>query len=253
MELKGIHHVTAISATIKRNLDFYVRTMGMRLVKRSVNQDDVSAYHLFYADAIGTPGTDLTFFDWDVRPERRGTHSITRTGMRVEREASLDWWRERLQERGVSVGTTEERDGRTTMDFEDPEGQRLRLVVDGGAGDPPVPWESSPVPAEHQIRIRECRVDLIGIQFEGARCPIHVRGPTVQEAAVQQQRNAEAGGQRIPCRVLEHLVAQAAHEPCDHRVHELQREFTRSSSVGLPWAMRNARSTARCWCWSRCA
>lgn len=152
MELKGIHHVTAISATIKRNLDFYVRTMGMRLVKRSVNQDDVSAYHLFYADAIGTPGTDLTFFDWDVRPERRGTHSITRTGMRVEREASLDWWRERLQERGVSVGTTEERDGRTTMDFEDPEGQRLRLVVDGGAGDPPVPWESSPVPAEHQIR-----------------------------------------------------------------------------------------------------
>src|SRR5690606_24799729 len=88
MELKGIHHLTAVSARISENYRFYTGVMGMRLVKRSVNQDDVSAYHLFYADAIGTPGTDLTFFDWKVPREERGTRSITRTGLRVNGVAS---------------------------------------------------------------------------------------------------------------------------------------------------------------------
>lgn len=73
MQLHGIHHLTAVSAAIRENLQFYTRTMGMRLVKRSVNQDDVSAYHLFYADAVGTPGTDLTFFDWNMPQESRAT------------------------------------------------------------------------------------------------------------------------------------------------------------------------------------
>ena len=77
IELKGIHHLTAVSAKIRDNKRFYTRTLGMRLVKRSVNQDDVSAYHLFYADAKGTPGTDLTFFDWPVPPEMRGSRSST--------------------------------------------------------------------------------------------------------------------------------------------------------------------------------
>ncbi|MEO8201733.1 MAG: VOC family protein, partial [Gemmatimonadota bacterium] len=79
LDLTGIHHLTAVSARIRDNYRFYTKTMGMRLVKRSVNQDDVSAYHLFYADDLGTPGTDLTFFDWPVQPERRGTRAITRT------------------------------------------------------------------------------------------------------------------------------------------------------------------------------
>ena len=79
IELKGIHHLTAVSAKIRDNHHFYTGTMGMRLVKRSVNQDDVSAYHLFYADAKGTPGTDLTFFDWPMPTESRGTRSISRT------------------------------------------------------------------------------------------------------------------------------------------------------------------------------
>ena len=74
--LTGIHHLTAISSSIRRNHQFYTQVMGLRLVKRSVNQDDVSAYHLFYADGAGSPGTDITFFDWDVPPERRGTHSL---------------------------------------------------------------------------------------------------------------------------------------------------------------------------------
>jgi glyoxalase family protein len=152
MELTGIHHLTAISADIRQNHRFYTSTLGMRLVKRSVNQDDVSAYHLFYADAKGSPGTDLTFFDWPVPPERRGTRSIVRTCLRVNGEASIRWWAERFADQAVEQGVVTERDGRRVLDFEDPEGQRLTLIDDGGAGDPPTPWDRSSVPSEHQIR-----------------------------------------------------------------------------------------------------
>ena len=152
MQLTGIHHLTAISAAIRENHRFYTRTLGMRLVKRSVNQDDVSAYHLFYADAKGSPGTDLTFFDWPVPRERRGTRSIVRTCLRVNGEAALTWWVERFDASRVSHGDIGERDGRLMLEFEDPEGQRLALVDDGGAGDPPTPWDGSPVPKEHQVR-----------------------------------------------------------------------------------------------------
>ena len=151
MQLLGIHHLTAVSAKIRDNRRFYTDTLGMRLVKRSVNQDDVSAYHLFYADAKGSPGTDLTFFDWPAPRERRGTRSIVRTNLRVRREA-LSWWLQRFNELGVEHGEIVERDGRYTLAFEDPEGQRLALVDDGGKGDSPVPWERSPVPVEMQIR-----------------------------------------------------------------------------------------------------
>jgi len=152
MDLTGIHHLTAISARIRDNYRFYTQVMGMRLVKRSVNQDDVSAYHLFYSDAVGSPGNDLTFFDWPVPPESRGTHSITRTHLRVNGRVALEWWMGWLAQHGVAHRGVEERDGRAVLDFEDGEGQRLALIDDGGAGDLPVPWERSPVPAEHQVR-----------------------------------------------------------------------------------------------------
>jgi glyoxalase family protein len=154
MHLTGIHHLTAVSAAIRENYRFYTKVLGMRLVKRSVNQDDVSAYHLFYADAVGSPGTDLTFFDWDVPRERRGTHSITRTHLRVSGgSATLAWWERRLKEQGAPVvGSVAERDGRLTLDFEDGEGQRLALVDDGGQGEAGQPWAASPVPAECQVR-----------------------------------------------------------------------------------------------------
>jgi glyoxalase family protein len=151
MDLEGIHHLTAVSAKIRDNHQFYTKTMGMRLVKRSVNQDDVSAYHLFYADALGSPGTDLTFFDWPVPPERRGTRSIVRTHLRVDGLNALEWWKDNLKERGVKSGEVAERDGRLTLDLEDFEGQRLSLVDDKGAGQAH-PWERSPVPREHQVR-----------------------------------------------------------------------------------------------------
>jgi glyoxalase family protein len=151
MQLEGIHHLTAVSAEIARNVQFYTRTLGMRLVKKSINQDDVSAYHLFYADGMASPGSDMTFFDFPATPEKRGTHSITRTALRVAGEETLEWWEARLAELKVTHGEIVMRDGRATLDFEDFEGQRLSLIDDGGAGEAH-PWAKSPVPAERQIR-----------------------------------------------------------------------------------------------------
>jgi glyoxalase family protein len=151
MQLTGIHHLTAISAKPRENLAFYRGLLGMRLVKKTVNQDDVSAYHLFYADGKANPGTDLTFFDFPAAPERRGTNSISRTGLRVAGESSLGYWRDRLKAAGGDTGEVREVDGRLTLPFEDGEGQRLVLVDDGGVG-PASPWERSPVPPKHQIR-----------------------------------------------------------------------------------------------------
>jgi glyoxalase family protein len=151
MQLTGIHHLTAVSADAPGNRAFYTGTLGMRLVKKTVNQDDVSAYHLFYADGKASPGSDLTFFDWPAPREQRGAHSITRTGLRVNGENTLRWWKQRLDKAGVKAGEIVTRDGRLTLDFEDHEGQRLALIDDGGKGSAN-PWEKSPVPAEHQIR-----------------------------------------------------------------------------------------------------
>ncbi|MEA3208532.1 MAG: glyoxalase family protein [Chthoniobacter sp.] len=151
MQLGGIHHLTAVTGNASRNHAFYTQTLGLRLVKKTVNQDDVSAYHLFYADGQATPGTDLTFFDWPVGPARRGTHSIVRTGLRVGSAASLEWWAQRFTELGVRQAAIVEQDGRQTLDFEDEEGQRLSLVNDEGRGEAH-PWDRSTVPTEHQIR-----------------------------------------------------------------------------------------------------
>jgi glyoxalase family protein len=150
MNLKGFHHLTAVTADAPGNYKFYTDTLGLRLVKKTVNQDDTTAYHLFYADGVGSPGTDITFFDWPVGRERRGTHSVTQTGFRVASAESLSWWQHRLTMKGVKQEKIAEVAGRPTLAFEDAEGQRLALVADneGEAHS----WEQSPVPAEHQIR-----------------------------------------------------------------------------------------------------
>src|ERR671910_3456813 len=96
MELGGLHHLTAVTTEAAGNVAFYTEVLGLRLVKKTVNQDDTSAYHLFYADALASPGTDVTFFDWPMPRERRGTRSIVRTALRVAGEDSLRWWAERL-------------------------------------------------------------------------------------------------------------------------------------------------------------
>lgn len=149
MDLIGIHHLTAITAHAPGNNQFYTETLGLRRVKKTVNQDDTSAHHLFFADGAGSPGTDLTFFDWPVACERRGTRSISRTGLRVA-EDRLDYWAGRLRDAGLTRGEITRRDGRASLDFEDPEGQRFRLTADTpGAAHP---WARSPVPPDHLIR-----------------------------------------------------------------------------------------------------
>ena len=124
--------------------------LGLRLVKKTVNQDDVSAYHLFYADGLASPGSDITFFDWSVGRERRGTSSVVRTGLRVPGRDALGWWADRLGTAGVAVGGIVERDGHLVLDVEDPEGQRLSLIADPGS-EPHHPWSESPVPRDYQI------------------------------------------------------------------------------------------------------
>ncbi len=151
MQLTGLHHVTAITARASANHAFFTGVLGMRLVKRTVNQDDVSAYHLFYADGLASPGSDMTFFDWPAAPERRGTGAVGRTAFRVAGADALAWWQRRLAAHGVPHAPPAARDGRLTLDFEDPEGQRLALVDDGGDGEAHS-WDRSPVPAAHQIR-----------------------------------------------------------------------------------------------------
>jgi glyoxalase family protein len=147
----GIHHVTAISGDAQENLDFYAGVLGLRLVKRSVNQDAPDTYHLFYADADGTPGTDLTFFPWPrMAPARPGVGLSVEVTFSIS-PASITYWQERLDSHGVRVDALENRFGETVLPFADPHGMRLALV----ATDAPIvtaAWDQSPVPAEHQLR-----------------------------------------------------------------------------------------------------
>jgi glyoxalase family protein len=149
--LIGIHHVTAVTAHARNNLHFYTQILGMRLVKKTVNQDDVTAYHLFYADAVGSPGSDLTFFDWaQTPPQEHGNHSISLTGLRLPSAEALGWWKERFAAHHLAHAEIGERFGRSVLDFTDPEGLPLSLVADPLLSDYK-PWDRSPVPADKQI------------------------------------------------------------------------------------------------------
>ena len=153
MQLHGIHHVTAVTGNVGTNLDFYTHVLGLRLVKKTVNQDDVSAYHLFYADKVGTPGTDITFFDWpQTGADRRGTDSIVTTMFRVNGHATLEYWRSRFDEHNVKHGDIETVAGRELLRFEDRENQRLALVDDGGLPFEAEPWDGAGVPLDFAIR-----------------------------------------------------------------------------------------------------
>ncbi len=149
--ITGLHHVTAIAADPQVNLDFYSGMLGMRLVKKTVNQDVPDTYHLFYADAEGHPGTDLTFFPWpDMAPGVKGAGLTSEVGLAVP-PGSLRYWSERLARGGVSGAKEETRFGENSLVFSDPHGLDLALVE---TADDRVftAWEQSPVPAEHQVR-----------------------------------------------------------------------------------------------------
>lgn len=153
MQPHGLHHVTAVTAKVKDNLDFYTKLLGLRLVKKTVNQDDVSAYHLYYADKLGTPGTDMTFFDWPQTPKaRRGTDSIVNTMFRINGADALNYWLARFDEYGVTHKGIEEFAGRRIIRFEDSEGQRLTLVDDHGADYEGELWDGAGIPLDYAIR-----------------------------------------------------------------------------------------------------
>src|SRR5438552_10280492 len=132
MKLEGIHHVTCITGDAPLNVDFYVRVLGLRLVKKTVNQDDPTVYHLFYADERGSPGADITFFEYPGAARGRdGAGMIHRILFRAGSDAALDYWAERLAGEGIAS----ERDGRR-LRFEDPEGLGLELVVSDAPDEP---------------------------------------------------------------------------------------------------------------------
>jgi len=153
MQLPGLHHITAVSAEILENVKFYTDILGLRLVKKSVNQDDVSAYHLFYADKVGSPGTDMTFFDWPhIRPNVRGTDSIVGTAFRVGSREALGFWHQRFEEMNIFHAEITTFAGRDLLPFEDPEGQRLVLVNDQGSEFDGEIWQRADIPDEYALR-----------------------------------------------------------------------------------------------------
>jgi glyoxalase family protein len=149
--ITGIHHVTAISGPAQENLDFYAGILGMRLVKRSVNQDDPTTYHLFYADAEGHPGSDLTFFPWADMPRGRDGTGLTNEVSLAVPTGSLGYWARRLEHYGVKVDAEETRFGERVLPVTDVHGLRLALVETAVAREF-TPWSGSPVPVEYQIR-----------------------------------------------------------------------------------------------------
>jgi glyoxalase family protein len=151
--VNGLHHVTAISGPAQQNLDFYAGVLGMRLVKRSVNQDDPGTYHLFYADAEGHAGTDITFFPWDRMAPSRDGHGLANEVALAVPEGSLDFWGQRLSRYGARVSAIETRFGERALPLIDPHGLHVALVESApAAGRGFTPWEQSPIPVERQIR-----------------------------------------------------------------------------------------------------
>jgi glyoxalase family protein len=153
MPVNGLHHITAIAGPAQENLDFYTGVLGMRLVKKSVNQDDQGTYHLFYADAEGRPGTDLTFFPWaQLAPPRDGYGRAMEVSLEVA-AGSLAYWTARLETFGVPLAAVKSRFDDTVLPLVDPHGLRLALVEPARhpRSEWP-PWDDSPVPPDHQIR-----------------------------------------------------------------------------------------------------
>lgn len=150
-QVHGLHHVTCIAGDPQENLDFYTKVLGMRLVKKSINQDAPDTYHLFYADGAGSPGTDLTFFPWpDAGPGRPGV-GLTNEVMLAVPAGSLGWWRDRLGQHQVRVAPETTRFGEKTLPFTDPHGLALALVESADVREF-TPWDRSPVPAAMQVR-----------------------------------------------------------------------------------------------------
>jgi glyoxalase family protein len=248
MEIGGLHHVTLITGDAPGNLEFYTRTLGLRLVKRTVNQDDVSAYHLFYGDETGRAGTEVTFFDWPgAGPNRPGAGTVDAIGLGVP-AGSLPWWRERLESLGATVLEGPSGHG-SALAFTDPEGQQLYLAEDPRQGSSR-PWPGSPVPAErwitglHSVRITSRRAastarvlhEVLGFRqgrtFElpgGAKGVVFESGPggAGTELHVIEDPSAPPGAPGIGG--VHHLAFRT---PDDHE-HRAWRERVAAAGIGV--------------------
>lgn len=153
-ELKGIHHVTAITSRAEKNYEFFTYVLGMRLVKKTVNQDDIRTYHLFFADDTGNPGTDMTFFDFPgISKGRHGTNEISKTSFRVPSDDALDYWVKRFDRLDVKHRGIQEQFGKKVLSFVDFDDQQYQLISDEknegvAAG---TPWQKGPIPLEYGI------------------------------------------------------------------------------------------------------
>ncbi len=165
MQLNGFHHLTAVTADAPKNHQFYTEVLGLRLVKKTVNQDDTSAYHLFYADGLGSAGSDITFFEWPVGRAQRGANSVVRTGLRIKGDAAFAYWADRFKTLDVKAEMQGQENGRRIIAFEDFEGQRLALVEDD-SDDTVHPWVKSPVPTAYQIRgLGPITLSVVNLQY----------------------------------------------------------------------------------------
>ncbi|WP_136605149.1 ring-cleaving dioxygenase [Paenibacillus dokdonensis] len=205
MEIKGIHHVSALTTDAPKNFDFYTKVLGLRLVKKTVNQDEPSMYHLFYADEKGNPGTDLTFFEIPMLARNyEGTNSISAVSLRVPNDEALAYWKQRFEELDIEHEPITQRAGRATLAFRDFEQQRLVLVSDednsGVAGG--VPWDQSPVPAEHgiyalgpvKITVREAAPSVeVLVNVMGFRPKGNYPSPTPDQPDILVFETAEGG------------------------------------------------------------
>lgn len=152
MAIQGIHHITAITGDLYRNVAFYMSVLGLRLVKRTVIQEEPNTYHLFYGDRVGSIGTELTFFDWpQFKPHRPGARNVNRTLLHVPTEAALSWWGQRLAAYAVEAQRQATHEGRDMLAFAAPDGLSLGLVVDTVEMDYRH-WDAGPIPEAHAIR-----------------------------------------------------------------------------------------------------
>lgn len=193
MQLEGIHHVSSITGDARQNVDFYARVLGLRLVKKTVNQDDPSVYHLFYADENGSPGADMTFFEYPgARPGRAGTGMVHRVVFRVPSTDALNYWEQRLGSEDVTVERTE-----SSVVFSDPEGLGLELtVVD--RPDTPLVARHSEVPAEFAIQGFEAVRAYVDQHREQSEALLSgPMGLTQIEDGVWEARGEERGGRII--------------------------------------------------------
>ncbi|WP_025730426.1 ring-cleaving dioxygenase [Atopobacter phocae] len=153
-DVLGIHHVTAVTSDIIENYNFLTDILGIRLLKKSVNQDDIHVYHTYYGDDFGTPGTALTFFDFPNTPQaKKGTNMISRIGLRVPTDAALEYYANRFDEFNVKHDEITEEFGVKVLRFWDNDEQAYQLLSDehNEGMKPGTPWKDSPVPAEHAI------------------------------------------------------------------------------------------------------